>query len=152
MITMQRELSADSAPDVVFAYLADFTTTELWDPGTLTTLRVSGDGGVGTRYENTSRFAGRVSKLVYVVTALRPGRSIDLRGENDSLIACDTITVTPQQEGCLVTYRVRFAFQGWLNWIEPLLRPAMTRLLDNGVRGLRQELARIRDEDDCGLD
>lgn len=140
MITMQREVSSDVAPDVAFAYLADFTTTELWDPGTIRTVRVSGDGGVGTRYQNTSRFAGRVSTIDYVVTALRPGQSIDLRGENTSVISCDAITVTAQQNGCLISYRVTFAFQGWLRWIEPVLRPAVTRLLDDGVRGLRAEL------------
>lgn len=143
MITMQRELSSEVAPDVAFAYLADFTTTEQWDPVTLRTVRVSGDGGVGTRYKNTSRFAGRVSTIDYVVTALRPERSIDLRGENSSVIVCDTITVTAQPSGCLIAYRVTFAFQGWLRWIEPLLRPAVTRLLDDGVRGLRGELRRL---------
>ncbi|BBZ21914.1 SRPBCC family protein [Mycolicibacter hiberniae] len=146
MITMQREVSSDVAPDVAFAYLADFTTTELWDPGTITTVRVSGDGGVGTRYRNTSRFAGRVSTVDYVVTALRPGQSIDLRGENASVIVCDTITVNARQTGCVITYRVTFAFQGWLKWIEPVLRPAVTRLLDDGVRGLRGELRRIGEQ------
>jgi hypothetical protein len=143
MITMQREVSSDVAQDVAFAYLADFTTTEQWDPGTITTVRVSGDGGVGTRYQNTSRFAGRVSTIDYVVTALRPRQSIDLRGENSSVVVCDTITVTARQTGCLITYRVRFAFQGWLKWIEPALRPAVTRLLDDGVRGLQGQLRRL---------
>mgnify|MGYP001050111315 CR=1 FL=1 len=147
MITMQREVSSDVAQDVAFAYLADFTTTQQWDPGTITTVRVSGDGGVGTHYENTSRFAGRVSTIDYVVTALRPGRSIDLRGENASVIVCDTITVAARQSGCVITYRVRFAFQGWLKWIEPLLRPAVIRLLDDGVRGLREELRRLGDQE-----
>lgn len=146
MITMQREVSSDVAPEVAFAYLADFTTTELWDPATIRTEQVSGDGGVGTRYENTSRFAGRVSTIDYVVTALRPGHSIDLRGENASVIVCDTITVTAPRSGCLITYRVRFAFQGWLKWVEPLLRPAVTRLLDDGVRELGAELRRICDQ------
>ncbi|OBI05303.1 polyketide cyclase [Mycolicibacter heraklionensis] len=146
MITMQREVSSDVAPDVAFAYLADFTTTELWDPGTITTVRVWGDGGVGTRYRNTSRFAGRVSTVDYVVTARRPGRSIDLRGENASVILRDTITVAARQTGCVITYRVTFAFQGWLRWIEPLLRPAVTRLVDDGVRGLRGELRRLGEQ------
>ena len=131
MIKMQRELTTDSAPDAVFAYLSDFTTTEQWDPGTVRTVRIAGDGGVGTRYGNTSRFAGRTSELVYEVTALIP------------VIAHDTITVTAQPGGCLVTYRVRFAFQGWLRWAEPLLRPAVANLLDKGAQGLRRELARI---------
>ena len=96
MIEMQRELMTDSAPDAVFAYLADFTTTEQWDPGTVRTVRIAGDGGVGSRYANTSRFAGRTSDLVYVVTGLTPGQSIELRGENASVIAHDTITVAAQ--------------------------------------------------------
>lgn len=56
MIEMHREVTTTVAPEVVFAYLSDFTTTEQWEPGTVRTTRVSGDGGVGTRYANTSRF------------------------------------------------------------------------------------------------
>lgn len=143
MIEMQRELTTHSAQEAVFAYLSDFTTTEQWDPGTVRTIRIAGDGGVGTRYANTSRFAGRTSELVYEVIGLTPGESIQLRGENASLIAYDTITVAAGQGGCRVTYRVRFAFQGWLRWAEPLLRLVVANLLDEGARGLRRELARI---------
>jgi uncharacterized protein YndB with AHSA1/START domain len=143
MIEMQREVTTAAAPDAVFGYLADFTTSEQWDPGSVRTTRISGDGGVGTRYANTSRFAGRTSDLVYEVIGVTPGRSIQLRGENDSLIAHDTITVTPHQSGSLVTYRIEFAFQGWLRLAEPLLRPAVKNLMDNGVEGLQRELAKL---------
>ena len=40
--------------DAVFDYLSDFTTTTEWDPGTVTTVRQHGNGGVGTTYLNTS--------------------------------------------------------------------------------------------------
>ena len=44
----------------VFDYLSDFTTTTQWDPGTVTTVRQHGNGGIGTTYLNTSHFsAGR---------------------------------------------------------------------------------------------
>lgn len=141
MIEMQREITTTATPAKVFAYLSDFTTTEQWDPGSVRTTRISGDGGVGTRYANTSRFAGRTSDLEYEVIALTPGRSIALRGQNDSLIAQDTITVTPHQDGATVTYRIEFAFQGWLRWGEPLLRIPVANLMDKGVQGLRRELA-----------
>ena len=143
MIQMQRDVTTEAAPDAVFAYLADFTTTEAWDPGTVRTVRVTGDGGVGTRYENTSKFAGRTSELVYEVIGVTPGESIRLRGENSSLIAHDTITVRPHPDGSQVTYRVEFAFQGLLRWAEPLLRFAVGNLMDNGAQGLRRELAKI---------
>lgn len=143
MITMQRQLIADSPPDVVFAYLADFTTTEQWDAGTIRTVRVCGDGGVGTRYDNTSRFVGKTTHLAYVVTDFQPDRSIRLRGENASVITQDTIAVAAREHGCLVTYRVDFDFRGWLSWLEPLLRPAVANLLDKGEQGIRRELAAI---------
>lgn len=143
MITMRRRLSSDLPPDVVFAYLADFTTTEQWDAGTVRTLRVSGDGGVGTRYDNTSRFVGRTTHLSYAVTDYQPGRLVRLRGENASVITHDTITVAAREHGCLVTYQVDFAFRGWRSWFEPLLRPAVANLLDKGEQGIRRELAAI---------
>ena len=143
MIEMQREVSTTAAPDAAFGYLADFTTTEQWDPGSIRTTRISGDGGVGTRYANTSKFAGRTSDLTYEVIGVTPGRSVQLRGENTSLIAHDSITVAPHEGGSLVTYRIEFAFQGRLRWIEPLLRIAVANLLDKGAGGLRRELAKL---------
>lgn len=143
MIDAQRQVVVDTPPDAVFAYLADFTTTQQWDPSTIRTERISGDGNVGTRYVNTSRFAGRTSEITYEVTSMTPGQSIELRGVNQFLVARDTITVAPQSGGTRITYRVRFAFQGWLRWIEPLLQLAVAHLLDEGARGLRHELARI---------
>ncbi|MGU3498221.1 SRPBCC family protein [Mycobacterium sp. C31M] len=143
MIEMQREVITTAAPAAAFDYLADFTTSEQWDPGSIRTVRVSGDGGVGTRYANTSKFAGRTSDVAYEVIALTPGKSIRLRGENSSLIAHDTITVAPHPAGALVTYRIEFAFQGWLRWAEPVLRLVVSNLVNNGVDGLRRELAKL---------
>ncbi|WP_395308973.1 SRPBCC family protein [Mycobacterium sp. AMU20-3851] len=143
MIEMEREVVTSATPADVFAYLADFTTTEQWEPGTVRTTRIAGDGGVGTRYANTSRFAGRTSDLEYEVIGVTPGRSIQLRGQNDSLIAHDTITVRPHDGGSRVTYRIEFAFQGWLRLGEPLLRIPVTNLMDKGVEGLERELAKI---------
>ncbi|MDR3663352.1 MAG: SRPBCC family protein [Mycobacterium sp.] len=143
MIDAQRQLIVEAPANAVFTYLADFTTTEQWDPATVSTTRICGAGGVGTRYVNTSRFAGRTSEITYEVTSVTPGQSIELRGVNQFLIARDTITVSPQSDGTHITYRVRFAFQGWLRWIEPLLQLAVGHLLDDGARGLRRELARI---------
>ena len=46
---LQRTVETAGSPDAVFAYLGDFTTTTQWDPGTVETTCVSGDGGVGLR-------------------------------------------------------------------------------------------------------
>ena len=65
---------------LVFAYLSDFTTTTQWDPGTVRTIRRTGDGGVGTEYVNTSKFLGRETELTYVVEDLVPDQRIRLHG------------------------------------------------------------------------
>ena len=88
-----RQLTVPASSEHVFAYLSDFTTTNEWDPATVRTERVSGTGGVGTRYRNVSRFMGREAEVMYVVTQLEPDRRFTLRGENGSLVAEDDMRV-----------------------------------------------------------
>ena len=89
---VQKAVVVDKPLNVVFGYLSDFTTTTEWDPGTVVTVKRDGDGGVGTTYLNTSRFLGRETQLTYVVRDLIPGQRIQLRGENKTVIAVDTMT------------------------------------------------------------
>lgn len=82
-----RTVESTHTPDEVFAYLADFATTTEWEPGTVETVRLSGDGGLGTTYRNTSRFLGRETELVYEVTEHTVPTRVVLRGENDTVIS-----------------------------------------------------------------
>lgn len=143
MITIDQTVTVDKPPGMVFDYLADFTTSTEWDPGTVKTLRIEGDGGVGTRYENTSKFAGRISTVIYVVQELVPGKHIHLRGENSSLVANDRITVEPQGSGSVVTYRAEFDFAGILKVFTPVLSILVKRLGASGARGMKQALQRL---------
>ena len=142
MISVERTLFTPADAAAVFAYLADFRTTTEWDPGTIETVRVSGDGGVGTRYRNVSSFLGRTTELMYRVEELRPGAMIRLRGQNRSVVANDLITVTSTEAGTQVTYRAQFDFQGALRWLAIVLRPAVRRLVDRAARNLQQLLDR----------
>ena len=125
----------------VFAYLSDFTSTTQWDPGTVLTERISGDGGVGTRYSNTSKFNGRETSLVYEVLDVIPGERIRLRGENDTVTAIDTITVKSVFGETRVTYEADFTFKGIAAIAAPFLRGAFRRLGDEAEEGLRRALA-----------
>jgi len=135
-----RTLQVPRPPEEVFAYLQDFTTTEEWDPGTVRTTRLEGEGGVGTRYRNVSRFLGRETELEYVVEqADSPGR-LRLRGENKTVISEDTMTLTPTSAGTELTYRAEFTFKGVARLVAPLLAPAFKRLGDEAEKGLREAL------------
>ena len=129
--------------DAVFGYLSDFTTTTDWDPGTVTTVRRHGNGGVGTTYLNTSTFLGRTTQLTYVVEELVDQQLIRLRGENKTVIAVDTLTFRPVASGTEVTYAAEFTFKGLSRIVAPLLKPAFERLGNQAEAGLRNALNRL---------
>jgi NAD(P)-dependent dehydrogenase (short-subunit alcohol dehydrogenase family) len=129
--------------DAVFGYLSDFTTTTDWDPGTVTTVRRHGNGGVGTTYLNTSTFLGRTTQLTYVVDELVDQKLIQLRGENKTVIAVDTLTFRPVASGTEVTYAAEFTFKGPSRIAAPLLKPAFERLGNKAEAGMRKALNRL---------
>ena len=140
---IERTVTTEAAPDKVFAYLSDFTTTTEWDPGSVLTTRVSGDGGVGTTYSNTSKFMGRETKLTYeVVEHAAPARFV-LCGHNDTVEATDSMDIAADGTGSRVTYTADFAFKGVAKFIAPLLAPALKKLGDDAEKGLAEALAKL---------
>jgi carbon monoxide dehydrogenase subunit G len=140
---LQRSVETTAPPAAVFAYLSDFTNTNEWDPGTVNTERVSGDGGVGTKYHNTSKFMGRETELTYEVVEHQPDQLFALRGENKSVIANDSMQIEPQGAGSRVTYTAGFEFKGLGKFVAPLLQPALKKLGDEAQSGLRDALAKL---------
>ena len=140
---LERTVTVQKPLDEVFAYLSDFTTTTEWDPGTVKTVRTSGDGTFGTEYQNTSTFAGRQTELTYVVVDLVPNRHITLRGENKTVIAQDTMTFRQSGSDTEVTYTADFTFKGLTKFIAPLMKPAFTRLGNEAEAGMAAALERL---------
>jgi carbon monoxide dehydrogenase subunit G len=140
---VQKTVVVDKPLDAVFGYLSDFTTTTEWDPGTVSTVNHHGDGGLGTTYLNTSKFLGRETKLTYVVDELVDQQLIQLRGENKTVIAVDTLTFRPVASGTEVTYAAEFTFKGLSRIAAPLLKPAFERLGNEAEAGMRKALNRL---------
>jgi len=140
---LRKTVVVDKPIEKVFAYLADFTTTTEWDPGTVRTVLQRGDGGVGTTYLNTSKFMGRETQLTYVVRDLVPDQLIRLQGENKTVVAVDTLSFRAVQTGTEVTYSAEFSFKGATRFFAPLLRPALDRLGQQAQSGLSDALNRL---------
>ena len=140
---IQRSVETAATPAAVFAYLSDFTNTNEWDPGTVKTTLVSGDGGVGTEYDNVSKFMGRETELTYRVIEHTPDRWFGLRGENKTVVAHDTMEIEPHGAGSRVTYTADFAFSGVAKVVAPLLAPALKKLGDEAEEGLRDALGKL---------
>jgi carbon monoxide dehydrogenase subunit G len=143
VITIERVVTVSKPVEDVFGYLSDFENTVEWDPGTVSTVKVDGDGGVGTKYKNTSSFAGRETELEYVVQQLEPGRIFQLRGENKMVTALDTMTFAETGDGTQVTYRAEFEFKGVTRLIESLFRGQFKKLGDEAETGLATALQKL---------
>ena len=143
MIVIEREVVVATEPECAFDYLADFRTTEEWDPGTVRTVLLQGDGGIGTTYRNTSRFNGRETELIYeVVERIRPDRFV-VRGENRTLVSRDTMTFHTESHLTRVTYRAEFQLKGLARLAELFFRKPFERLGNEAEKGLRNALGRL---------
>ena len=140
---LHKTVVVDKPLDAVFDYLSDFTTTTEWDPGTVRTVNHHGDGGVGTTYLNTSTFLGRQTQLAYVVREFVPGQRVQLRAENTTLTAVDTMTFRRVDAGTEITYTAEFTVKGPSRLLAPLLRPALRRLGTQAETGMHTALGRL---------
>ena len=142
-----RVIETSTPLDRVYAFLSDFTTTNEWDPGTVETVRVSGDGGVGTRYRNTSKFMGRETQLTYVVREVVPDARFVLQGDNRTVRAVDSMTFESTGSGTQVTYVADFSFKGAMKYAAVVLYPALAlafkKLGDEAEQGMKTALDRL---------
>ena len=139
-IILSKALNSKKTAAELFAYFSDFTTTNEWDPNTVNTSKISGDGGVGTKYSNTSSFNGKESSLVYEVIEYQPNKLIRLRGENKSLTAIDTMKIDEVNGERQFTYEARFKFKGIAKVAAPFLKKAFAKLAADAEIGLRKVL------------
>jgi carbon monoxide dehydrogenase subunit G len=140
---LQRTVETTATPEAVFGYLSDFTRTTEWDPGTVSTTRVEGDGGVGTVYANVSEFNGRRTDLRYTVIDHVPHSLFRLRGENKTVTAIDTMEIAAVGPHTRVTYTADFTFKGLAKLVTPFLGGAFKKLGDEAEQGLREALAKL---------
>lgn len=143
MPTIRRTVLATKPMQTVFPYLADFANAVEWDAGTVSCRRLSGDGGVGTTYENVSSFRGRETTLIYEVREYVEGQRLVLRGANKTVTAVDTITFEAVAEGTRVTYTADFTFKGVAALLTPLLERPLAKLGDEAEQSLAAALARL---------
>ena len=143
MPTIDRTITLPGRAEEVFAYLSDFTTTEEWDPPTQSTVLVSGDGGVGTRYRNISKFLGKETETVYTVVALEAPTRLELEGDASSMRLHDTLTVEQAGADVRVTYRAEFHPEGAAKLATPLLPPALKALGDAAAEQMEECLRRL---------
>ncbi len=138
---VERTFTVSTPIEAAFAYLSDFENTEEWDPGTISTKRISGDGGLGTTYENVSSFMGREVELTYETVTYDKPSSFVCRGRNKTATATDHLSFTREGEGTRIHYRATFQFHGLVKLVAPLIvKPKLDSLADETVEQIKQTL------------
>lgn len=141
-MVVRESIEVAASPPTAFAYIADFTTTAEWDPGIASSVRRSGDGGVGTEYDVVARFRGKELPFRYRVTELEAGRRIVLVGEGKSATSIDTIVVEPSGRGggSRVDYQADFRMKGLYVLAAPFLGGTFRELAQTALAGLKAQL------------
>ncbi len=130
------------APEPAFDYVADFSTTQEWDPGIPSATRIgAGPIEVGSRFELVSRFNRTEQTIVYEITALRRPSGVTFVGEGDNFHGVDVISFAPRPGGgSLVTYEADLSLKGLARLAEPFIRGKLDTMSDHAVEGLKAAL------------
>ena len=140
MPTLERSIYTARPAELVWDFLADFTTTEQWDPPTRSAERVAGDGGPGTVYRSVSRVMGHEVPITYTVTDRRDPHLLRLVGDAGRVRFLDTIEVQPLGAETRVRYTVQIATRGLARPLTPLLGRAMGKVADDAAAQMKRVL------------
>lgn len=125
-----------------YAYLADFSTTEQWDPGVLRADKLTlGVPRAGTRFALQLNVMGRAVPAAYELRECAPGRELLLAGEGVGFRVIDHLRLDalgPAQTRLHYTADMSLSKLG--GWLGPMLRPWGERLGDLAMSGLRRAL------------
>ena len=116
-------------PDEAFARMAAFERVPEWDPNTKAAKRIGEAAGVGSEFQISTVFGGRVLELVYRTTAFEAPRRLVLESSMPNGIQLrDEITVVPDGSGSRVTYDARILPKGFWRIAEPIFQMIFGRV------------------------
>ena len=134
------EVDIERPADEVFAYLEDAENNPKWIPNMRscrwTTLRPI---GLGSRYEQVSRFLGRDVHTNFEVTRHEPGRLITIESREGSSFPI-TVTRSVERRGeaaCHAREDTEGDASGFYSIAEPLMRPMVVRNIRRIYRNLK---------------
>jgi hypothetical protein len=125
----------------VFAYAADFSNIEGWDPGVESSMKI-GDApvGVGTQYQLQVRFGSKTIPMVYETAVYEPPDRVVLLGYGEKLNAVDEIRFARQDNMTLIEYTAVLRFHNFFKYLGPLLRPTLRKVGKDAMDGLARSL------------
>ena len=139
---VERAITTTCRRERAFDFVADFSTTQEWDPGIQAAKRL-GDGpiGVGSRFELVSRFGSTEQTIVYEIAAYDRPTSVTFVGEGKTFRGTDVISFSDDADGrTRVTYVADLGLKGPTALAMPFIRGRLDAMSDDAVDGLRRAL------------
>lgn len=141
-LPLTRELALDRPVADCYRYLADFSTTEQWDPGVFEADKTTpGAAGAGSEFALRLNVLGRSVPAAYRLIERDENRRLVLEGDGPGFKVVDTMDFE-----ALGPSRTRLRYEAVMTWdavparIAPLLKPWAERLGDQAMSGLTRAL------------
>jgi carbon monoxide dehydrogenase subunit G len=138
---VERTFLTTCSREAAFDHVADFSTTQGWDPGIPSAERIDlGPLGVGSTFRLVSRFGRTEQTLIYEITEYDRPNALTLVGDGGNFHGIDRITFVPADEGTTVTYVADLSLRGPARLAEPFIKGKLDTMSDDAVAGLRAAL------------
>ena len=127
-----------SAPEA-FAYMADFSNAQEWDPSVVEATRRS-DGPVenGSTFDLIVKFGGRSLPMRYEIVSFDPPGRVIIESRNSRFTSRDTITVSPAGTGSTMQYDAILDFKGAGRLLDPVMQVIFNRTGAKAEAGMRR--------------
>ncbi len=117
--------------------MADLSNFVHWDPGVVEAHQVAGDGpGPDAVFDVAVRGVRSPLVLRYRTETYRPPEVVVVRAVSRLLTSLDTITVSADGDGAIVTYDAQLLLNGPLRRLSGLLSPVFGRIAERAAVGL----------------
>jgi uncharacterized membrane protein len=145
VIGVRVSIDVDRPPEDVFGYLEDAENNPHWIPN-MRSCRWTTPApvGVGSRYEQTSAFLGRLIRTSFEVTEHEPGHRVTIESREGSSFPIKVMRIVePRADGgSRVTELVEGDASRFYAIATPLLRAMVTRNIRRDYRNLKRVLER----------
>ncbi|GAA5317296.1 MAG: hypothetical protein AseanaTS_25010 [Candidatus Pelagadaptatus aseana] len=142
MTTLSETIQINRPAHEVFTYVADFSNCQEWDSTAIAATRLNpGPVAVGSRFDVICAAPVSNIHLEYEIIELETDRKVVLVGRGRFFDVTDTITITPNQDGCELNYTAIFKWQPWVDKIAPLMQKRLEHMGYESIQiGLKQAL------------
>lgn len=128
-------------PEAAFDAVADFSSSQGWDPGVVSARRTR-DGarvpeGVGAVYDLTVAFRGQRSRMRYTTTRYERPHMVVLEGVGPTIKAVDTIVFEPTDAGTRIRYEADLRLTGIASLAGPFLSRSFDEMGRRALDGMR---------------